>query len=399
MNDPVGALEGIRIIDFSHVFQGPVGTQILADYGADVIKIERPGAGDWSRQWGPYVEGVSLPYACLNRNKRSVTLNAKNPAGKHLLLELIESADVLVHNFRPGTMDKLGLGWEPMHALNPRLIYAQSSGWGDKGPYVDRRRPGHDMLARAASGLFDAQRADGLPLPGGISADYPAGMLLMQGILIALLARERTGEGQIVSTDLFSVSMHTHAWGSGNVLNKHRDQVGGGLAGTEEAIQKSWHTKDGYLEISPVFAADPLRDISTALGLGDMAQDPLFRTDADRVENAVALNAILQEKLMEKTAKEWEAELEPKGVLCTVINTFEEALEDPQIEANDMIVELEHPKAGTLRLLGTPIRLSGTPPSIRIPPADLGEHNDEVVSELGYSSEEIARFHEQGVFG
>ena len=203
-----GALSGIRILDFTHVFQGPVCTQLLADFGADVIKVERPGAGDWSRAWGPFVEDVSLPFAGLNRNKRSIALNMKDEQGIQIAHKLVTDADVLVHNFRPGAMERLGLGYEDTRKLNPRLIYASSSGWGDSGPYVDRGRGGHDMMARASAGLFDGTDKHGLPAPAGISVDYVTGLLLGQAILMGLVARQRTGEGQQVSTDLLSGAFH-----------------------------------------------------------------------------------------------------------------------------------------------------------------------------------------------
>ena len=399
MSEQRAALEGIRIIDFSHVFQGPVGMQLLGDFGADVIKVERPDAGDWSRRWGPFVQGVSLPFISLNRNKRSITLDLKNEVGRRLLLELIRSADVLVHNFRPGVMERLGLGYEDLQKVNPRLIYARSSGWGDVGPYVERGRPGHDMMARAAAGLFAPLGPDGLPKTAGISVDYPTGMMLVIGILIALRARERTGRGQLVSTDLFSVALHTHAWDSAAALNRERIDDGGGVGASEAAIQNSFHTADGYIEISPVFSEDPLRDLSLALGLSDLSQDPRFAVKAERPRRAEEINAILQERFLQKTTDEWLAILEPQGILCARINTFEEALEEPQVAANKMVVEMPHPRLGTVCMLGTPLRLDETPPTLRIPPAELGEHTEEIIAELGYSPEEIATFREQGAFG
>jgi formyl-CoA transferase len=399
MDEGNAALEGIRIIDFSHVYQGPVGTQILADYGADVIKVERPGEGDWSRSWGPFIEGLSLPYAGLNRNKRCVTINLKTEAGRRIVFQLVESADILVHNFRPGVMEKLGLGYEDLKKVNPRLIYALSSGWGDEGPYVERGRPGHDLLARAAAGWFQRLVPDKPPIPGGMSVDYPAGLMLVVGILLALVARERTGRGQLVTTDLFSVAFHAHAWESAAMLNEERVQDGARIGATEQAIDKSFRTGDGLIELSPVFSNNALRDISVAMGLGDLSQDPRFCTVESQLAHGEELNAILAERFLEKTTEEWISTLEPQGVLCGEIKTFEEAARNPQIGENNMVVEMEHPRLGGLRLLGTPLRLYDTPPSLRVPPADLGEHNREVLGELGYSEEEITELEQHGVLG
>jgi crotonobetainyl-CoA:carnitine CoA-transferase CaiB-like acyl-CoA transferase len=382
-------LQGVRILDFSHVFQGPVATQLLADYGADVIKVERPDGGDWSRNWGPFVADVSMPFANLNRNKRSLTINAKHPTGKEILLKLVQAADVLVHNFRGGAMEKLGLGYEDLKHVNPRLIYATSSGWGDHGPYVDRGRGGHDLMALAETGWFYQADPETPPVPAGISADYAAGLMLAQAILLALFARTHTGRGQMVSTDLLSVAFHAKAWHAAGELNQQQLQKGEGVGATEAAINKSFQTKDGWIEISPVFSDNALRDISVALGLGDLSQDLRFIKPADRFANRAAMNAELGARFLAHTTDEWIATLEPQGVLCAKIRSFAEAAEDPQIAANNMVVEMTHPTAGPLRLLGTPARLHGTPPQYQRAPSALGEHTAEILAELGYTAGQI----------
>ncbi len=393
-----GALEGIRVLDFSHVFQGPVGTQLFADMGADVIKVERPGQGDWSRDWGPYINDVSMPFAGLNRNKRSITLDLRKDGAKQIARQLAQGADVLVHNFRPGAMERLGLGYDQLKDLNPRLVYASSSGWGDQGVYAERGRPGHDLIAKAEAGWFVEIGDDKLPMPGGISIDYPTGLMLMIGILMALVARERTGCGQLVTTDLFSVALHAHAWDAAELLNQDKITRKSGVGVTEQAINKAFLTRDGLIELSPVFSQNALRDISVAMDLGDLSLDPRFQADADRLANASELNAIVARRFLDKTTAEWIAQLEPRGVLCGEIRSFAEATRDPQARSNQMVVDADQPQAGRMQLLGTPVRLHSTPATHRTPPPALGEHNRSVVAELGYTIEQIAELEQQGVF-
>jgi crotonobetainyl-CoA:carnitine CoA-transferase CaiB-like acyl-CoA transferase len=393
------ALEGIRILDFSHVYQGPVGTQILADYGADVIKVERPGSGDWSRAWGPFVKDVSLPFANLNRNKRSITVDMKQEAGKEIIRKLVKESDVLVHNFRQGVMEKLGFGYDDLKVINLSLIYATSNGWGDTGPNAERGRAGHDMMARAEGGWFTFYDEDKAPVPGGISIDYPAGLNLMIGILTALVHKLQTGEGQYVSTDLLSVAFHAHAWDAASRLNAEKIDRPAAVGGTEAAINKAFHTLDGFIEISPVFSKNALKDISTALGIGDLSEKPAFSTEELQMENRNQLNALLAEAFLYKTTDEWMLELESNGVLCARINSFEDAARDPQIAANNMVVSMNDAQTGELKLLGTPVRLASTPPQLKDFPPRLGEHNQDVALELGYTDEEIIRMIEEGVFG
>jgi crotonobetainyl-CoA:carnitine CoA-transferase CaiB-like acyl-CoA transferase len=393
----MNALDGIRVLDFTHVWQGPIATQMLADFGADVIKVERPGRGDWSRGYGPYAEGRSLVFAGLNRNKRSLVVDLKKEAGMEVVLNLIERADVLVHNFSPGVVKRLGLDYETLSEMNPRLIHAHSSGWGDQGPYVERGRKGHARMAEATGGLFKAYERDAVPEKGVMSLDYPAGMILVQGVLLALLARERTGRGQVVSTDLLSAAVFAHTWHAGGILNPGLiDAEGEGLAETEKAVRNSWRTQDGYLEISPVFSDDALRDLAVAIGAEDLLTDPRFSVE-NRLENAELLNEALAARIREKTTEEWLRILESAGVLCAEIKTREEALKDPQVIANAMIISMSHPVLGELRLLGNPLRMSDTLPSFRCAAPDLGADSAAILAELGYDEAAIVRLRKEGV--
>lgn len=393
------ALAGVRILDFSHVYQGPVGTQLLADHGADVIKVERPGSGDWSRSWGPFVKNVSLPFANLNRNKRSITVDMKQEEGKEVIRKLVKESDVLVHNFRQGVMEKLGFGYEDLRELNPSLIYATSSGWGDTGPNADRKRAGHDMMARAEGGWFVFYDEKKPPIPGGLSIDYAAGLNLMVGILTAYVHRLKTGEGQYLSTDLLSVAFHAHAWDAASRLNSDKIDRPAAVGGTEAAINKAFQTLDGYIEISPVFSDNSLRDISTALELADLSQQPEFKSEDLQIGNKGALNALLAKEFLKRTTDEWMVKLESRGVLCARIKSFDEAALDPQIACNKMIVSMEDPVAGNLKLLGNPVRMKGTPSQLKQPPPSLGQHSREVALEIGYTLDEINEMDSRGVFG
>lgn len=213
-------LKGIKIIDFTHVWQGPVATQILADFGADIIKIEHPHKGDWTRAFGPYAGGLSLVFAGLNRNKRSLSIDIKKQEGREILHKLVADADVLVHNFRVGVPERIGLDYDTVKKIAPKIIYACSSGWGEEGPCVQRKRGGHDKMASAESGLFHLISNESLPIPESVSVDYPAGMLLTLGILLGIYHRNKTGEGQKISTDLLSAGIFANLWDSAPLLNR-----------------------------------------------------------------------------------------------------------------------------------------------------------------------------------
>jgi crotonobetainyl-CoA:carnitine CoA-transferase CaiB-like acyl-CoA transferase len=251
-------------------------------------------------------------------------------------------------------------------------------------------------MARAEADWFTQPDPAKPPFPAGISADYPAGLMLMQGILMALVARARTGQGQRVTTDLLSVAFHAHSWEGPAAMNAARVTEVSGVSANESIVDKSFATQDGYIEISPVFSDNAVRDISVAIGLGDLSQDPRFATHALQLENRRELNGLLAVRFREQSTEAWLAELEPKSVFCAKVNTLEEAVEDPQLNANGMVIEIEHAAAGKLRLPGTPVRLHGTPPVPRTFAPELGAHTVELLRELGYDETALAQLRAEG---
>jgi crotonobetainyl-CoA:carnitine CoA-transferase CaiB-like acyl-CoA transferase len=304
---------------------------------------------------------------------------------------------VLVHNFRKGVMEKLGFGYDQVRPLHPGLIYAWSSGWGDHGPSADRGRGGHDMMARAEGGWFVQYDPEKPPIPGGISIDYAAGLNLMIGILTALYHRHRTGQGQFVSTDLLSTAFHAHAWEGAAELNRERITRPAAVGGTEEAVDKAFATKDGFIEISPVFSDNALRDISLAVGLNDLSQDARFSTESLQIENRTELNALLATGFQTRTTAEWMEKLEAQGVFCAEVRSFGEAMKDPQIQANNMVVSMYDAGGKPLRMLGTPVRLHETPPCLKRFPPKLGRDNAAVAEEIGLTADEIDELMQKNV--
>ncbi len=255
------------------------------------------------------------------------------------------------------------------------------------------------MMARASAGLFEPVGPDDRPVPAGISVDYVTGLLLGQGILMALIARDKTGRGQQVTTDLFSGAFHSNSWNGTAELNVDRVEKEGSIAATEKALQPSFKTKDGYIELSPTFSETGLKDLSTAMGLADLSEDPRFQSNQAIMENSNALNGIVADRFLAQTTEKWIEDLEPQGILCADVKTLFQAAEDPQLQANNMVLEVDQPGAGPLRLQGTPIRLSETGNETRSLSASLGAHNEEVLEELGYTSEEIETFQSDGILG
>ncbi len=390
------ALEGLRVLDLTRVLAGPYATMVLADLGADVIKVELPGVGDDARHYGPYIDGESAYFLSLNRNKRSITLNLKSPHGQRVFRDLVPLVDILVENFRPGTLDRLGLGYETLRDLNPRLIYAASSGFGRTGPYSPR--PAYDAVIQAMGGLMSITgQADGEPTRVGTSiADITAGLFAIIGILSALTARERTGQGQVVDVAMLDcqVAILENAIARYSVTGEvPRPQ---GNRHPSIVPFEPFETQDGQLMVAA--GNDTLwRRLCEVLERPELAEDPRFSTNPLRVTNYADLRPLLAEVFRGQTTAAWQTRLDAAGIPISPINTVADVMEHPQVLAREMLVQLNHPVAGKMTVPGIPVKLSDTPGALRTAAPTLGQHTEEVLSELlGYTAEQIAQLRTEG---
>lgn len=387
---PTAALEGVRVVDFTQVMLGPAATQMLADFGADVVKVERPGVGDLSRWSVGRHHDLDNPVFCsLNRNKRSIALDLRREEARQVALELAARADVLVENFRPGVMERMGLGYRALADLNPRLVYASGTGFGSKGPNV--AKGGQDVLAQALTGVMHRRSDPAQPLsvyPTAL-ADYTAASHLAQAILVALLARQRSGRGQRVEVSLYDamLAMQTQ---EGAAWMMRRQEVNWGAM----PLTAVFETADEPLVIVGAFREAPLSDLCRALGIDDLAGDPRFSDLDSQRANVTELRAALQEVFRSRTRAHWLQRLEEADFLCAPVRSLDEALADPQTACNGMVWE-----SGELRVVGSPMHLEATPARLRWPPPRLGQQTDEVLAELGYGAGDIARLREAGALG
>lgn len=375
-------LTGVRVIDFTQVMLGPCCTQILGDFGADVIKIEKPKSGDLSR-WSVAGEGANNPvFQSLNRNKRSLALDLRGEAGKEVVRDLVAKADVVVNNFRPGVMERMGFGYADLTKLNPRIIYAQGTGFGPTGPNV--HKGGQDVLAQALSGVM-ARKADPhhpLAIYATALADFSAGMHLVQGILLALLQRQKTGRGQAIDVSLYDLMMSMQMQEAAMWLQKKRE-----LNWAAMPLSGVFQTTDGALVLVGAFKENPLRDICTALGIEDLSKKEHLKDLPAQMKARDELQAIFRQNFARNTTAHWIAKLEEQDLLCAPVRSLAEALADEQTAANGMVV------GGLL----APIHMSGGGFEVRHAPPALGQHSRQILAELGYDGARIEKLAGEGV--
>ena len=378
---PRAPLAGIRVLDLTRVLAGPFCSMMLGDMGAEVIKIEEPGRGDDTRSWPPFVGGEATYFMSVNRNKKSLTLNLKAVEGQDILRKLVAKSDVLLENFRPGTMDRLGFGYGALSKLNPKLVYCSISGFGESGP--DASRPGYDLIIQGESGLMDLTgAADGPPFKFGTSiADLTAGMMGAQGITLALLSRTRTRRGQKVEIAMLDVMASLLTYHAGIFFATGRAPKRRGNAHPSIVPYEVFRAADAFLTVG-VANTSLWERFCTALDRRDLVADPRFDTEARRVENRDVLVPLLNDVFGERPAAAWLDRLDKAGVPAGRITTVDEVCQSPHLQARGMIVNLPHPKAGTVTVMGVPVRLHSTPGAAAAAPPLLGQHTDEVLTRL-----------------
>lgn len=397
MSENQGALAGLKVIELAHIMAGPVCGLMLADMGADVIKVEKSPDGDDSRRMvPPKVDGESAAFMILNRNKRGAVINLKDEAGKTALRELLASADVVIENYRPGTMERLGLGYEELAERNPGLIYCQITGFGRTGPYA--MRAGFDLIAQGMSGLMSVtgEGPDRPPVKVGVPVgDITAGILGAMGVLAAYVHRLKTGRGQRVDTSLLEASMiHTY-WPAAIYFATGLSAEPMGTAHPLSAPYQSFATRDGWINIGAANQANWLRMLAV-LGAEHLADDERFKDNAARRVRLAELTEALAPLFRTQSTAHWLQAMEEAGVPAGPVLSVADALNDPQVRARDMVVEVQHSHLGPVRTMGVPVKMSSTPGTVRRGAPLLGEHTREVLAEIGYQPEQIAELEASG---
>ena len=387
---PVPPLHGYRVLELAHLIAGPVAGLYLADLGADVIKVESPDGGDAARTVYAGPGGDSPVFLAVNRNKRSLALDLRRPEGHAVFLRLVERADVVIEAYRGGTAERLGIDYARLASRNPRLIYCSLSAFGPTGPWRDK--PGLDMLVQALGGLMavTGEPGGGPVLTGAPVVDTIGALLAGQGILTALLHRERTGEGQRVDVSLLDGLLLAHTARLSVFLATGEEPGRLGSAHPHMAPFQAFRCRDGWIYVA-VWVERLWRPFCEAIGRPDLAADPRFATGAERVRHRDVLASALAEVFAAATVEEWLTRLQARDVLCAPVNRYRDLPNDPQVVASGMLVEQDHPRAGRVRALATPVRFSRTPGTLRTPAPALGEHTDAVLAEAGLAPADIAR--------
>lgn len=391
------ALEGVKILDLTRVLAGPYCTMILADLGADVIKVEAPGGSDETREWGPpFKNGVSAYYLCANRNKRSITVNLKTPEGRNIIRELAKESDVLIHNFKTGSMEKWELDYQTLQSINPKLVFCSITGFGETGPF--KHLPGYDYIIQGMSGLMSITGShESGPMKIGVAmVDILAGLYSVISIEAALLEREKSELGQKVDISLLDSAVSSLANVASNYLVSGNIPERLGNHHPNIVPYSTFQALDGQIIIA-IGNDRQFADLCAMMGLSSIANDDRFRTNHARVKNRIELTRIIDEKLKTKTVEEWVTLFSNKNIPCGPIQTMDQVFSHPQIIAREMVVNTNHPEAGEVKLVGSPIKMSRSMVQIKRHPPMPGEHTDEILKEAGYTEEDIATMKQENI--
>ena len=392
------ALGHLKVVDLTRTLAGPFCTMMLGDMGADVVKIEEPQHGDETRSWTPFWNGESTQFLSFNRNKRSLSINLKEPEAVEIVLALAADADVMVESFRAGALDRMGLGYQDVKQINPDLVYCSISGYGRTGPLADK--PGYDLIIQAYSGLMNLTgEPDGPPQRVGFSlVDLFTGMMAYGSVMTALYHRENTGEGQWIEAALLDGQVAAMSYHGTGYLGTGVEPQRMGSGHPSLVPYQSFHASDGYFILG--CANQGLWErMCQAIDRPELPRDPRFITNTDRVAHRSECIQLLSDIFQTDSVSHWVSKIEQAGIPCGPINRVSEVVNDPQVLSRNMVVDIPHPNIPDLKVPNSPLKLAETPPSVRRPPPLLGQHNEEILFELGYADESISKLRQKGVIG